>query len=181
MPNALGSSRCDPNSVVFWTGLGGWSSGNLAQDGWGQNTPDLGQLQAWTEVLPTQATIVPQPLYATIGAEFNMYLRHNTGPSQFAFFMQNDSTGASVDPVVTDSHFDGTTAEMIAERPTVNGAYSNLSPFYTLSFTSAHANGSPYPNFNHFSMEMWNGSTELAYPSAIDSAGDFTVTQTSCN
>lgn len=182
-PNDLGSSRCDPNSVLFWTGLGGWNSGNLAQDGWGQNTPGLGQLQAWTQVLPTQGTLVPQNLTATVGAFFYMYVHHGGAQNnQFSLFMQNDYTGASVNPVVTDSHYDGTTAESIAERPTVNGSYSNLSNFGTVPFNDASANGSVYPTYDDFPIYMYNGSTELAVPSGIGSIdGSFVVKQLSCN
>ena len=183
-PEQLGSSRCSSNSVVFWSGLGGDGVLSLAQDGTGQNTPGLGQDQTWTEVLPTQTSIVPQNLYGTYDHFIEFYVHHGGSQNnQFSLFMQNQYTGDSVNPVVTDSHYDGTTAEVIVERPTVGGQFTNLSNFGTVNFDQSSINGH-YMDDGTYTVGpfyMYNGSTELAKPSGIDINHHFVVTQLSCN
>jgi hypothetical protein len=84
------------------------------------------------------------------------------------------------------NHYSGDSAEVIAERPSVNGQFTNLSNFGTLTFTQSLANGNGINTYNpsgiRHGVHMINSaSTALADPSAIGSGGSFTDTQRSCN
>ncbi|MGH9129816.1 MAG: hypothetical protein ACRDY2_12880 [Acidimicrobiales bacterium] len=122
----LYASSCPSNSEVSWTGLGGWNSGQLAQDGTGANIPGLGQHQAWTEVLPTQPGLIPQPLYATAGDGFVAETIWNGG-AHFTFRLTNTHTEQSIAGQVTAYGYDGSSADFIIERPLNGSVFTNLS------------------------------------------------------
>jgi hypothetical protein len=177
-PNDL-VAGCLNADALFWTGLGDAPvTGDLAQDGWAQGQSSIHDLQAWTEVLPTQGSIIAAPLYATAGYYFYMYVHHGgVDNNQFSFFMQNQHTGDSFPFLVTDSHYDGTTAEVIAEKD--RGSLSN---YGTVQFLTSSANGSPYPDFTDFPIYLYEGPTELAVPSGIGSSnGNFVDKWLACN
>lgn len=85
---------------------------------------------------------------------------------------------------VNSSNYSGTAAEAIAERPKINGSFSNLSNFETLTFTATEANGVYFNNYSpngiRHGIHMSDGN-DLADPSTISSNGYFTVTQKNCN
>lgn len=117
-PNWYGNACNNQGSAVTWAGLGGVNSNRLAQAGTGITTPGLGQHQAWSEVLPSQGSIVPQNLYATAGYEFIADVQEESA-TQFHFYLYNYYNGATLSYYVNVSQdgWDGTTAEFIVERP----------------------------------------------------------------
>ena len=74
---------------------------------------------------------------------------------------------------------DSASAECIVERPSINGSATPLAEFnapsnsITISNCTAGTNssGDGVGNVTHHYVTMWDGSTELAYPSSISSDG----------
>ncbi len=144
------------------------------------NTPASAQNQAWSEILPTQKTIVPQNLYATPGYYFIADVQ-SVGGNTFHFYMYNYYNGAALSYYVTAYGLDASTADYIIERPTVNGSPTNLSNFGSVPFQGFTDNTAfgDFPN-NATTMYGTSGRT-LAYPSGINSGYWFTDTQSNCN
>jgi Peptidase A4 family len=187
---SLGPTRCHPNSLTIWAGLGGYESAALAQDGTAENTPAIANNQAWWELTPKG--MVPVPLYATVGSAFTADVTY-LGGARFAFFMENDQTGAAWSQTETSSRgADLTTAESIAERPCLahcygdHATYANLSNFGTVVFKASLADGKPIGSFATYQENMDDSGSpfghDLANPGAL-SAGStaFTVRQQSCH
>jgi hypothetical protein len=172
-------TACSNNSDVSWVGIGGWNSGNLAQDGTGINTPGLGQHQAWKEILP--ASITPVNLYATPGQSFKA-TTHWLG-NRWQFVLYNEYTGQSQTINVNSSSYDGSSSEFIGERPSVGGNFTNLTNFGHLNWSSAQTNGAPLQNFSHTGVNMYDTSNNLmAGPTTNPgSNGSFTDTWKRCN
>lgn len=58
------------------------------------------------------------------------------------FYIANNTTGKSASVVVqlkANTYYDGTSAEWITERPTVNGKYGNLSNYTTCEWSNCKA------------------------------------------
>lgn len=176
----LQASRCSQNSATFWAGLGRFNSKQLAQDGTALNVPGFGEHQAWSEVLPTQSSMVAANLYTTPGAQFVSSVTYE-GNNNFSFYMYNFATGQATSFVVNAYGCDGSTAEYIAERPTTNGTIDNLSNFGTIDFISAETNGNSIGTYGHSAITMTDGNTTLAIPSALYGGSSFSVTQHACN
>jgi hypothetical protein len=199
---SIASSRCTSTSEVTWAGLGGWvdpyNGGWLAQNGTGWGVPGLGAHQAWWEVVPANG-ITPVPnYYGTPGDLFDASVRVISGG--FRFWFLNYATGVSD---AFNRPFTGSSnslsAEVIIERPSVNGNPTNLANFQTLQVSQAEAwinantNGNTFDTFPanlnngtglwRHGVHMVNPSNgnDLADPSAIGSAGSFTVSQHNCN
>lgn len=178
----LASSRCSSNSVVFWTGLGGWYGNTLEQNGTGENTPGLGQNQAWAA--DNTGGIQPVNLYATVGYNFNVETTYQGG-NVFGFFWYNFYNGSSKSATLTTSSANNnrTTSETIVERPSYNNSLTNLSNFRTMQFPLAVTNGQqPITSTNYIHVTMTNNGHNLATVSELGSGGNnFSATQTSCN
>ncbi|HXM57805.1 MAG TPA: G1 family glutamic endopeptidase [Candidatus Dormibacteraeota bacterium] len=179
---SFGSSVCATNSEVTWAGIGGWNSGNLAQDGTSHNVPGLANHQAWWEILPASITAVN--LTAHAGFTFDASTRRISGG--FRFFLMDSESGQTVAFDVSSSRYDGSSAEAIAERPTVNGSFTNLSNFGTLTVSTSRANDKGFdtfsPNGSRHGVHMVDSSGgDMADPSTISSPGFFTVTQHHCS
>jgi len=178
----FGSSVCQHNSEVTWAGIGGFSSGNLAQDGTAHNVPGFDNHQGWWEILP--ANMVSANIHGHPGFTFYASTRKVSGG--FRFFMMDFQSGQTVTISVGSSRYDGSSAEAIAERPRVNGSLTNLSNFGTLTMRRTQANGHGFDTFNptghRHGIHMVNPSNgdDMADPSGISSAGHFTVTQHHC-
>ncbi len=158
----LYSSSCSSNAESSWTGLGGWNSNQLAQDGTaaGNAVVGVGQHQSWSEVLPTQGGMVAQSVYATPGQQFIAYTGY-TGGNNFTFYLDNVYTGYGTTFTVSAYGYDGSSADFIMERPLNSGIPTNLSNFGTWLVNYAWVNGSnsPIGNFNNDSMTMTSDGT----------------------
>ena len=187
---SLGPSRCHPNSLTIWAGLGGYESASLAQDGTAEGTPAIANNQAWWELTPKG--MVPVPLYASVGSAFTADVTY-LGGAKFAFFMENDRTGAAWSQTETSSGgADLTTAESIAERPCLahcygeHATYANLSNFGTVVFKASLADGKPIGSFATYQENMDDTGApfghDLADPGALSANSTaFTVKQQSCH
>lgn len=186
----LRPSRCRSTALTIWAGIGGYATAELAQDGTAENTPEIGQNQAWWELTP--AGMVPVPLYATVGAQFTANVTY-IGGDRFAFFMENDRTGAAWSQVEQSTNGANlSTAEAIVERPCLsnctgdNARYANLSNFGRTEFTETSVDGVPLQALSTYAENM--SDTGVAYghdmarpgPLRAGSPG-FSVTQRSCS
>jgi Peptidase A4 family len=174
-------TSCAGNSAVFWVGLGGVNTGNLAQDGTGINTPGLGQHQAWKEILPEN--IIPVSLYATAGQPFKAQT-HWLG-NRYQFVLRNMYTGQSQTINVNSSSYDGSTSEFIGERPEVNGSFTTLTNFGSLVWQDAYSNSSPAQSFGNYDFKMYdnlpNGNLMATPSTGFGSSGGFTDSWERCN
>ena len=179
-------SACRHNSLGIWAGLGGWSpsaGAPLAQDGTAHGVGGLANHQGWSEVLPKQRRIIAQPIRATPGKLFQAHVRRIRGG--FHFTMHNFHTHKSVNFVVRSRRYNGRTAELIAERPSVNGKFTHLSNFKTLRVKSVLVNGvNRHHRIGHYPHQkaiMTNGSRTMASPADLFNRGrSFHVTQYHC-
>ena len=173
-------SKCSENSEVTWAGIGGYyeNSKALGQDGTLYKIPHAENHQAWTEVAPEQE-IIAQNLVADPGYEFDASTKW-LGKS-YRMYMYNYYGGETLTVEVPIDLYDGRSAEGIAERPEVEGKLTNLSNFGELYFKNVHANGTALNSFTHHGIHMYEGSTQLASPSGLESGGGFTDTQLDCS
>lgn len=182
-------TRCRWTSLTIWSGIGGYSSGSLAQDGTAEGTPELGRDQAWWELTP--AGMVPVPLYASEGASFTAQVSY-LGKGRFSFFMENDRTHAAWAGIEHSSNGASlATAESIVERPclwectTGDARYANLSNFRKVLFQSSLIDGKPMGSVDTYQEHMSTTGIayagDLAYPSTFSpNKASFTVSQRSC-
>lgn len=186
----LRPSRCRLTALTIWAGIGGYATPQLAQDGTAENTPEIGQNQAWWELTP--AGMVPVPLYATVGAQFTANVTY-IGQGRFAFFMENDRTGAAWSQVEQSTNgVSLSTAEAIVERPCLancagdNARYANLSNFGRTEFTEATVDGAPIQALSTYAENMSDNGVayghNLARPGPLRAGSSgFSVTQRSCS
>ncbi len=182
----FGGSRCTTNAEVTWSGIGGWSpSDPLGQDGTAHNVPYMANHQAWYEVYPLEG-IIPLSLTASAADYMTDYTSWYTSPDRYGGFVQDltQNTIINWSQDVASNYYSGDSAEAIAERPTINGGLANLSNFGTMTFIGANADGMTFDQFSgsaRHAVDMYNGSTLLALPSGMQSGGNFSDTQHSCN
>jgi hypothetical protein len=173
---------CPGNAAVFWTGIGGWNSGELAQDGTGINLQGLGQHQAWYEILPD--TLTPLNFYATENQQFKAGV--NRVDDRFSFYFYNYATGQGMQFTVTTNRYDDSTAEYIAERPVVvpnegQPYYTPLTNFGHFFQNSAKSNGNPQQDVSNTAVTMYDGSRTYAVPTGINnSMGGFAISWKNC-
>lgn len=188
----LYSSQCSTNAESTWTGIGGYQSQYLGQNGTGaaQGIPGIGQHQAWWEVVPDESE-VPINLYAHPSNDFGVVTRWLGSYYEFYWYDYYSGQSQTVDDYT--SSYDGTSAEAIVERPAVSGQWTYLSNFGTADFVSTYSSGLSFdqysPNGVRHGIHMYDtwepstqtwGGTQMADPSAIGSGGFFTDTQDSC-
>ena len=167
-PGVYGTS-CSNNSAVFWAGLGGWGKQNLAQDGTSINWGG-GQHQAWYEILPNGA--VSEPVYGHPGYSFTAEVNRISGG--FNFNLYDSYSGYGINFQVYGAGYDGSTADFVVERPTLNGQRW-LTNYVWVRFLQTYVNGTgpghgvgSYPNTNVY---MYNGNDLLAYNTALTNSG----------
>jgi hypothetical protein len=179
------ASSCSTNAAVVWAGVGGFSGNNdpLGQDGTAHGVPGVSNHGAWYEVYP-DINITPVTLEGSNGDYMDMSTIWNNSQQYYAFYMDDSTTGHYVSLRYYTSTHDRTSAEAITERPKINGSFSNLSNFKTMTFNKSQANGSGMNNFSSlYQVNMTSGGTALAGPSAIGSSpgGHFTDSQHHCS
>jgi Peptidase A4 family len=183
------TSLCRSGALTLWAGLGGYAAISLAQAGTSVGTPGVGRGQAWWEITP--AGMVPVPLYASAGGKFTAEVRY-VGHDRFAFFMENDVTGASWSQTESGGRPpDLTTAEVIAERPCLdkcNGdepTYARLPDFGSVDFRSSSVDGAALGTYSTYAENMTTTPSSfgapLAQPGPFSShKASFTVKQDRC-
>jgi hypothetical protein len=197
---ADGSSHCSAYEAVYWTGLGGWGSNNLAQDGTAQGTGQggLNEDQGWYELVP--ANWIPVPQSGSPGNYFSVspgqevqaetqITGESGGEEDILFTLTNLSEPSQTpftEPVETtpESGYNES-ADFIAERPEAGGGFTNLTNFQTMLFENADANGKAAGSYNNYEYTMYDSSLPtptLATPSNLSkNEDDFYDTQDNCN
>ncbi len=176
-----GYTSCNPNSAVFWVGTGGDGNSHLHQAGTGQNTPGLAQDQAWSELLPEQASLIPQALYTAPGDQFDSIIHDHTNNNTTDVWMEDITTGQVVSFTSNVSGFGTGTAEQIAERPTVNGSLPGFTNFQSINFDGNYVDSGYIHNYTRSTFTMWNGSDQLTGLTGLSGPYDaFTDTHIRC-
>lgn len=175
---ALGSTGCSNSAVSIWTGIGGIHSNNLGQDGTASGAPGWAIHTAWFEVLPAGAIPFHHTNGTNVTASASQEIAVETiygGNSGYSFSIQIGANG----PVYTanaSGAYDGSTAEEIVERPTVNG---NLTPLLNYNYAVITGlngvSGIPLGS-NAFQWNMTGYETTGSL-----SNGTFRMTQNSCS
>jgi alpha-tubulin suppressor-like RCC1 family protein len=151
---------CSNASSGIWAGIGGWYNKNLGQDGTSQQTPGLGNHQAWIEVLPEAARAAMPELYASPGHWFLADTQYNGG-GEYSFYLYNYANGKAAHGTATGG-FDGNVADFIVER-----SNSNLFNFGSVAL-QGYTNGKAFGQYPTERVNMWNNKGELnAGPSGI--------------
>jgi hypothetical protein len=137
---AFTSDSCNPTAFVQWTGVGGGTTGSeyLGQDGTAFGVPGLSDHQAWIETMSGS----PSPLFgvnltATKNDPFSSIAQWVASDSKFEYNMANETTGQIYDGWSRAVDVDQITAEIIAERPVINGSYSDLSDYQAFAVDDA--------------------------------------------
>jgi len=191
------STACSPTGESTWTGLGGWNSGNLVQDGTAINEFGL-TYSAWYEYL-SPSNPNPAKLLGNItvhaGDSMHVYVAYETSNGYIDFYVADNTDGESQPAYasgVGTSYYDGSSADYITERPVINGALTWLQRFPTYSTSTDQAettsgswipiSSSPFPYKVIMTSDGSSSGTPLATPSSLNSSGDgFSVTWDNCS
>ena len=169
---------CESNTTTyssFWVGLDGWGLQDLVQDGTEHDCTDfLGfnftSYSAWEELLPNQPYSQNVSLSISPGDSFwalawvgdaNRYYDPN---GTYAWFNMWDTTkrqGVLVGVALGSTHYNGSTAEWVLERPTVGGKFAQLSDYNTAlmsspSILTSSFNWDAYSSFSNTEIWLYN-------------------------
>jgi hypothetical protein len=175
-----------PGDSVAWIGLGGDGAdggGPLAQTGTGQDEVKtwygqwVGSYYAWYEDVPGQP--IQKAFGVNCGDTISAEVWQSGSPVHM--WLEDFATGNYLSQT-NNQISNGSTAEWIVERPTVNNSLPPLCDFRGVNFYSDEAwqNGTNYPLNNlpyNVITPMWsnNWSQVLATTGGLGSDGSFTV------
>ncbi|HEY1699045.1 MAG TPA: G1 family glutamic endopeptidase [Trebonia sp.] len=181
------SSGCSSGYLVSWVGLGGYSSGNLIQDG---TEIDQGATYIpWYEWLGAVGTInITQLPGVTINAgdQVFIYATYESSNQVVDFYISDsDGTGNSYQASLGSGDYDGSTAEWIDERPLIDGSFPNLANYGSDPWTGAEVEDSAgdYVDAGDTSSQtpvtMTGNDGNLSVPGTLGTSS-FTDTYASC-
>jgi hypothetical protein len=184
--SAIKSGITNLNS--YWVGLGGYNTGKLVQAG--TSTKGLSTHQAWYEYLsPTGKTVSMQYLSLDVSAgdKIHVYISFQKSNNLFNYYIANNTTGKGISGTITlssSTQFDGTTAEWVVERCTVNKNYAGLGKYGSITLKNCKATlntSNSWINLNSMTgltkLRMINSSgTTLSMPGSISSNNQFDCT-----
>lgn len=181
---AKGSTSCSSPQEVSWVGLGGYHYPKLIQDGTGIDT--TGHYYAWYEYLSATGGInITKMPSVTVhaGDRIHDYVVHQTaGLGQTTFYVADNTTSTSQSVIINlgSAYYDGSSAEMIDERPTINGVPATLTNFGVVNWTNANVQKSNATWYNlgtqtTVEFDMWNSAFThyLAFPYSLSSSTTF--------
>jgi hypothetical protein len=152
-----------------WVGIDGYNNSNLIQTGTEADVVNgQPQYDAWWEILPAPETVISMTVHPgdsmtgsvskVSGLTWSISLTDNTTGATFSTSKRYLGSGAS--------------AEWIVEATQVNGTVGTPPAFTKVPFTSSTANGAnPHLNTSE-EIEMVQGNTVYAKPSAPNSSGN---------
>jgi hypothetical protein len=173
---------CVHDAHSTWVGLGGWYTNNrLLQNGTDDNGP-LNKPYAWWEAIDPYFDTKEQVEYnltVSPGASVNMsttYTPGGNGSVSFAWHNNNTGKVATVGPLTsiagapTRYYYDGSSAEVIDERPTLSdgllASLRNYSPTHwgNAKVWASNLSGAAIRNVEHFGVDMYDTQgTQLAH------------------
>jgi hypothetical protein len=141
------------NGAAQWTGLGGWNSTQLVQDGVEVPTSALSLCSskssgycAWYEYLNGSTNHGPTLMgnvTVNAGDTIHEYTAYETSNGVINFYIADNTTGTSQSVVVSGvgtSYYDGSSGDFIgAEVPSVSGLNVGLKHFSTFSTSNSYA------------------------------------------
>lgn len=187
-----GSTSCSNADESSWAGLGGWNTGSLIQAGTDMNygnTP-----VAWYEYLKPNGGVAEQPISSITvrpGDSMHVYVSYQTSTGQTDFYVADNTTGTSKSVLVTldSNYYDGSSAEWIDERPTVNNSLVPLLNYGSDPWTNAQTYNTqgvwePIGNNSYTSVVMQNNTGNydfLSEPSSLQTSSSFTDYWLACS
>jgi hypothetical protein len=193
------NSNCNASAEVTWAGIGGGPNATkgsaLFQDGTSHsnklNTGFANHQPWWEIVIVGQSSSAQQfanGAVASAGDVVTAVTDTQSSPGYVGFSVYDFSSGQQWNATVPRNGRtpNPATAEMIAERPLVNGSFPALSDFQTLHFNSNEVaqNGleQSFSNFDNDSIFMTgSGGKTLATPGALNGSGGFDDTWNHCS
>jgi len=182
------SNSCSNSPMLgVWVGLGGGvvqdQSSYISQDGTAVNVPGFGNHQSWVE-----DTVLGNPVaanvYAHPGYGFTAETIWQAGAMEYHWYLYDGYSGDYQDLYNATSYYNGSSAEAIVERPSVDSPLEDLLQFSQVNFTPA-ANGNAFTGYSTTPIYMtssgYSNGTPLANPSGIGSNDQFTVTWKNCS
>jgi hypothetical protein len=136
----LGNTGCSNPAVTFWSGIGGYGSSSLGQDGTASGVPGFPLHGAWFEVLPGGMYPYANPDPTASAGTFVEAVTDYPQNDEYQLTVTIGST-----PYVVDESggYDGSDADIIAERPEE-----------TTSSSSSASGGNHVPLLNFQSIVM---------------------------
>ena len=128
------SSSCSSSRLVSWVGMGGLHSASLLQAGT-QIKSNGPTYQAWYEYLgPNGSGInltIMNDVTVTPADPIHLFVSYQTANNIATFYVEDQTTHTNQSVVLTlgGECYDGSTAEWIDERPSVNGSPTNLTKY----------------------------------------------------
>ncbi len=146
---------CTDVASYTWAGIGGWHSNEstLAQDGTGQQAPNLGPDEAFYEVVhPNEGGggTIATKFHASPGEYFIADTEY-TGSDKYSFYMYNYETHRPFRTTATGALW-GKTAEFIVERPREHNLYN----FKSVTF-QGFTNGKAFRQYPNERIDMQSG------------------------
>jgi hypothetical protein len=149
------TSGCTEVASYTWAGIGGWHSNEstLAQDGTGQQAPNLGPDEAFYEVIhPNEGGggTIATKFHASPGHYFIADTEY-TGSNKYSFYMYNYETHQPFRTTATGALW-GKTTEFIIERPREHNLYN----FKSVTF-QGFTNGKAFRQYPNERIDMQSG------------------------
>ena len=186
------TDTCTASLNSTWVGLGGGANG-LIQAGTASHS-DYYNLphRAWYEYISSTGADSGEIRLANInvnaGDAIHSYVSYQTANNQANFYVSDGTTGTSQSILTTlgAAYYDGQRADWIVERPGVNGALAPLRHFNDVNFTNGQAQNQS-GNWvgiggaaSHDQWVMYNGTHQLANPTALQTNTTFTDKWVAC-
>lgn len=183
------TTDCSKAAAVTWVGLGGWNSGQLAQDGTSVGEDGLSEGEFWWEILPEYPSVLPMSKFYEEGGhpppeELAYAEVKELSNTEFQFYVETDFKGHGFTTKTSKNGYDGSSADYIVERPEMSGTgkYFPLKNFGEVLF-EPRTNGKAIASYGHKSVEMVaKGETGdlLAEPGTLSSEDVFTDYHYNC-
>jgi hypothetical protein len=164
-PSIAGVCNASTRAEGQWVGLGGVTSGDLAQIGTEYGVPYHAH-QGWYLVLPDMGdTVWIQNFTPNVGDTILAQVQYSQSSGTFYFWMEDYTTGwyTNPQPTYTSASWDGSSGDFIVERPTyidpntLKVTIPPLADFGSVYWSQAVVNGSRVGTFpNNYNVWIYS-------------------------